>query len=299
MPTPSTPKRVLVVSKKSTYARYVEDERDPRFEKLLREGNQAVTRLEAAHREHEAALAEAKAVLEALGVEATYQVVGGEVAVPADLVVTLGGDGTLLWVSHIVPAGVPMVAINTVPTDSVGYFCAAATDALGDCLRDALRGALSGTRLTRMQVTMDGKVLTRRVLNDMLFCHRVPAATTRSVLEFAGDAEDQKSSGVWVGPAAGSTAAIRSAGGEVLPFESEELQFVVREPYVGDGRVIRIQKGRVPPGEKLAIVSKTPTAVLYLDGPYREHDVPMGARLEMERSAEPLTLLGLPPRRVG
>lgn len=296
--TANTKLRVLVVSKKSTYARYVEDERDARFEQLLREGHASVARIEAAHQEHEAALDAARAALAHLGGQVTYQVVGSEVPSAADLVVTLGGDGTLLWVSHIVPAGVPMVAINTAPSDSVGYFCAGTRDTLGDCLSDALKGALKATVLTRMQVSLDGQFLSRRVLNDMLFSHRVPAATTRCVLEFRGEAEDQKSSGVWVGPAAGSTAAIRSAGGDVLPFESADLQFVVREPYVGDGRTIRIRSGRVTPGESIGLLSKTPTASVYLDGPYREHAVPMGARLEMTQSTEPLTLLGLPPRRL-
>ncbi|MEZ4256613.1 MAG: NAD(+)/NADH kinase [Polyangiales bacterium] len=291
--------RVLVVSKKSTYALYVEDAKDPRFLELVRENHPSVARLRVAHEAHERALAHARTVFDKLGVEVTYQVVGGEAAVDADLVVTLGGDGTLLWVSHIVDANVPMVGINTSPGDSVGYFCAATNDAVGDALADAVRGTLPELALTRMRVDLDEQVLTRRVLNDLLFSHRIPAATTRYLLACGGAEEEHKSSGVWVGTAAGSTAAMRSAGGDVLPIDSDELQFVVREPYVGDGSCLRMTKGRIPAGDALEIRSQTPTGAVYFDGPYREHTVPMGAVLRMSRSEEPLHLLGLGTRRAG
>ena len=64
-----------------------------------------------------------------------------------DLVVTLGGDGALLWASRLFGAQVPIVAINTAPKDSVGYFCAGDRTALADVLGDALRGKLRTTSL--------------------------------------------------------------------------------------------------------------------------------------------------------
>lgn len=76
--------RVLVVSKKSTYALYVEDAKDPRFLELVRENHPSVARLRVAHEAHERALAHARTVFDKLGVEVTYQVVGGEAAVDAD-----------------------------------------------------------------------------------------------------------------------------------------------------------------------------------------------------------------------
>jgi len=71
----------------------------------------------------------------------------------------------------------------------------------------------SSTTLTRMRVERDGEVLHRRVLNDALFCHRSPAATTRYIISHEGREEHHKSSGVWVGPAAGSTAAVPARRG--------------------------------------------------------------------------------------
>jgi acetyl-CoA acetyltransferase len=53
-------------------------------------------------------------------------------------------DGTLLWASHAVGPDVPVIAVNTAPRDSVGFFCAGTRDALGDVLA---RGAVPNAAL--------------------------------------------------------------------------------------------------------------------------------------------------------
>jgi NAD+ kinase len=101
------------------------------------------------------------------------------------------------------------------------------------------------------------------------------------------------SSGVWIGPAAGSTAALRSAGGKVLPIGSQKLQFVVREPYRGVRNKYDVIKGLVSPGASLAITSRMTKGRIFLDGTQKVHSVRIGDRIELMLSDEPLTLLGL------
>jgi NAD+ kinase len=216
-----------------------------------------------------------------------------------DLVVTLGGDGTLLWASHLVSSNTPIVAINTAPKDSVGYFCAGSKDELAEVLSAALSGKLPTVALARMLVELDGRVISRRVLNDALYCHECPASTSRYALRLGRITEEQKSSGVWIGPAAGSSAAQRSAGGRLLPIESQELQYVVREPYEPNGVAYELRRGLVSVTQSLRIDSRMRAGRLYLDGPHEQHAVEMAARIEFRRSAEPLHLLGFTrrPRR--
>lgn len=107
------------------------------------------------------------------------------------------------------------------------------------------------------------------------------------------------SSGVWVGPAAGSTAAIRSAGGKVLPTGSQKIQFVIREPYRGVDNKYRLVKGMVSPGEDLKITSRMTMGRIFLDGTQKVHAVGIGDRIRMTLSDEPLTLLGLKRRSDG
>ena len=147
----------------------------------------------------------------------------------AKLVVSVGGDGTLLAASHNVDQ-VPVLGVNSAPHHSVGFFCAARAQTVHRMLAQALEDRLHSVRLTRMTVAVNGRIRSRRVLNEALFCHASPAATSRYILSYKKVREEQRTSGFWIGPPAGSTAAQRSAGGRVLPLGSAQLQLVVRDP---------------------------------------------------------------------
>jgi NAD+ kinase len=196
-----------------------------------------------------------------------------------------------------VGASVPVLGVNSAPEYSVGFFCAARRQTFSAHVEAALAGKLSSVTLTRMAVLVGGRLRSSRVLNEALFCHSSAAATSRYELKLHEIKEEQRSSGFWVGPAAGSTAAIRAAGGKVLPLSSRALQLVVREPYVMFGRRYRLLKAQISDGERLLVESKMDAAALFLDGPYREIQVQIGDHVEFRASEEPLTLLGLRSRR--
>jgi NAD+ kinase len=259
---------------------------------LLRRREPVVARMLEADREHQETVAQTRLCLRALGAEAVFRYrADAAVERGVDLIVTVGGDGTLLWAAHRVGASCPVLAVNSAPGDSVGFFCSAKRESLGDALSDALTGKARSTELTRMDVTVDGELVGPRVLNDVLFTHAVPAATTRYTLTHKNVRATHKSSGLWVATAAGSTAAIYSAGGKPQPIRSERLQFRVREPYVFD-RSVKLTSGFVGPNEALTVESHIRVGRLYFDGPRRVHPVTIGAQIQIARSPEPLTLLG-------
>jgi NAD+ kinase len=163
-------------------------------------------------------------------------------------------------------------------------------------LADALDNGLPKLRLTRMSVSIGGRVQSRRVLNEALFSHASPAATTRYSVRHGRISEEQRTSGFWIGPPAGSTAAQRSAGGRVLPLGSKTLQFVAREPYHYFGKRYRLLHVLVKPGSELFVQSTMHDASLYLDGPHKEIPVRLGDEVSFAASPEPLTLLGLRAR---
>jgi NAD+ kinase len=284
--------RVLVIYKKSAYQIYVRERRHTRVRSLLRARDESVARMMRAHREHEQTLAATRRVLHALDVDVQFRY-RSDIAFdkPVDLVVTVGGDGTLLWTSHRVGSHCPMLAINSAPEDSVGAFCSAQREDLADVIAQAVAGRLPATELTRIQVRVDDEVVASRVLNDVLFCHQSPAATTRYAIGVRGASVLHKSSGVWISTAAGSSAAMLSTGGAVQPIRSERLQFRVREPYAFGG-LPKLAAGYVGAKERLRIESHIRLGRLYLDGPRIVHHVQMGSRIELSRSPEPLTLLG-------
>jgi len=288
--------KVLVVYKKTALQRY-DAEHDPRLSALLDEGDASVAKLRTAHQAHMDTVTRARKELAALGVDVVFrQPSRAHPPERWDLVVTLGGDGTLLWSSHGVGSKTPMVAINSDPDNSVGYFCAGDRHDLEETLTAALEGKLQATRLARMEVGVDDAVLSRRVLNDILFCHECPAAATRYIMRFGEHVESHTSSGIWAGPAAGSTAAQRSAGGKVLPLRSKKLQWVVREPYTPGGEKLELVKGLVAQGAELSLKTKIREGRIYLDGANMVSSVDIGSTITLRLSPEPLTLLGLRSR---
>ena len=293
-----TAPRVSVVLKRSSWRRWVEEEKDPRVKRLLAEGDETVSRMGPGHREHQATVEEVKRAFDELGVKASWHEHASTfLAEPAcELVVTVGGDGTLLSASHSVDS-VPILGINSAPRDSVGFFCAATRADARAAIERALAGKMRASMLSRMRVELRGRTVHDRVLNEALFCHACPAATSRYILELdrgRGRAvrEEQRSSGFWIGPAAGSTAAQRSAGGRVLPFGSRALQLVVREPYTPSGK-LRLEKVLVPERGRLVVLCKMRDARVFLDGVHTEVRCGLGDELVFRRSEESLCVLGL------
>lgn len=294
--------RVAVVIKRTSYSVLVEENHDPHVTRLLADGDPVVARMRGTHAEHTRTVAQVHAALERIGAEETLVTRPGEPVGDVDLVVTVGGDGTFLAASHAV-VGVPVLGINSAPSSSVGFFCGAKLRKNGEielALQRALAGELKRTVLTRMQVSVNGRVVAARVLNEALFCHASPAATSRYIVTLDGVTEEQKSSGFWIGPAAGSTAAQRSAGGRVLPLGSQKLQLVVREPYTPHGERYRLRRALVGPSDELVVRNKTSEGRLFFDGPSNAATVALGDVVTFRRAPDPLVLLGLSvPRKWG
>lgn len=282
---------MLVVWKRSAYDIYVRQHRSERVQALLDRNDPTVARLLRADQDHARTLEEVHRAVASLGLRGSFRArdrVGDTTGF--DLVVCVGGDGTLLAVSHAV-GDTPVLGINSAPQDSVGYLCGGRAGDVERCLAGALDGSLPTTRVARMRVLVDGRVAHARVLNDVLFCHPNPAMTSRYLLSWRGTSEEHKSSGLWVATAVGSTAAIRYAGGRVLPLRSRAVQFVTRELYDLGGLLRR--GGIVRPRDRFELRNKMREARLYVDGARIVVPVQMGECVQVDVDAEPLGLVGV------
>jgi NAD+ kinase len=197
------------------------------------------------------------------------------------MVITVGGDGTLLAASHKVPADIPILGVNSDPKTSVGYLCSTTADNLGYWLKDRNFKSFY-KQVTRMQVLLDGRILSNRVLNEALFSHACPAAMTKFVL----GTERFNCSGIWVGTGAGSTGVMKSAGGIAYEPEAKILEAVIREPYNAHPFYARSHSSRV-----FKLISKIDDGVLYLDGPFLKFPVSYQQRVDFRISLEPLTMI--------
>ena len=283
-------KSVLVVYKKSTRARILaQSDGKKLLGDLAKADTEAIERIDTSHDAHVKTLDLARATLESTDVSVEYAEYDDVQPGKWDLVVSVGGDGTLLWASHAVGAHTPILGINSSPKTSVGYFCAGDTETVREVIAQALKSELNETSLTRMEALLDGVSVSKRVLNDVLFCHACPASMSRYRISTNGSAELQTSSGIWISTAAGSTGAMRSAGGRVCQMDEHGLQFLVREPYLPSESTLRT--GFIPPGDELRIDNLTLEGRIYLDGAQKMREIGLGSTLSLRQSDEPLRLL--------
>ncbi|HPW45318.1 MAG TPA: NAD(+)/NADH kinase [bacterium] len=205
---------------------------------------------------------------------------------PADLIATVGGDGTFLIASQF--AGeIPMLGINSMPGYSIGFFCRADIDNVHDVLKEIASGKLAPKKLQRIEASIDGVPVKNLALNDILFARNSPAEMSRYVIKVGGESEHQRSSGIWISTGAGSSAAILAAGGVQLDAESHELQYRVREPYAAQMKDYKLLGGLINQDEPFEI---TPLrdAYIFVDGSCIVHPVRKGQVLSARRSKSPI-----------
>lgn len=209
-----------------------------------------------------------------------------------DLVVSVGGDGTFLAAAGQV-VDTPILGVNSDPAHSLGLWTCADRHTFREQLSKALRGELEILRLQRLRITINGRAVPELAFNDVLFASRNPAAMTRYQLTVDAREEAQRSSGLWIATAAGSTAGIRSAGGRRMSLTSKRIQYVVREPYTWPARRYALTRGFA---SRLLLIPMAGDASLWIDGSRTRKDLHLGDKVEI-RPGAPLTLLGVDASR--
>lgn len=207
----------------------------------------------------------------------------------ANLVITIGGDGTALGTSHYITKGA-MLGVNSAPGDSVGHFCHTNRRNFEVGFAKILSAKWKPTRLSRLAVILDDKLLPELALNDVLIAHNCPASTTRYIIERGELSEEQRSSGIWISTAAGSTAGIHSAGGKVMPLGSKRIQYLVRELYREPKRNYVLVHGFLGSKDEILIASKMQKGQLYIDGARTAYSLPFGSRVKIKQSMNNLRL---------
>src|SRR5580698_10284906 len=211
----------------------------------------------------------------------------------AELVIVLGGDGSLLRAAELSrPAGVPLIGVNL---GHVGFLAEAEADGLADTVdRLVARQYAVEDRMTiDVTVRSNGSVVALTwALNEAT----VEKAARERMIEVILEVDGRPLSrwgcdGVVCSTPTGSTAYAFSAGGPVVWPEVEALLMVPISAHA-----LFAPPMVVSPKSELAIelvVSvETSGAVLWCDG-RRKVDLPPGARVEVRRGALPVLLARL------
>lgn len=274
--------------------------RKPVADRLARTGRRLAGNVAAAAREQERTLATLLETLSRLGLTPVTISVDAldararRALAGARFVITVGGDGTLLATSHWV-TGATLLGVNSAPRSSVGHLTLARRASLPRILGRIASGALLPHPVVRLEVVLEGQILPP-ALNDILIAHEQPAATSRYRLRLNRRAEEHRSSGLWIATAVGSTAGIRSAGGQAMPLDARRLQFRARELYRARGSGASLEAGFVEPSEKLVVESAMASGWLFIDGARIAVRFPFGAQAIFRVAERPLLLFADPAR---
>jgi NAD+ kinase len=138
------------------------------------------------------------------------------IARATDLVLVLGGDGTLLSVARGAPSSTPVLGINV---GILGFLAGLKRGEALDRLDEVLAGEFREERRLRLDVTVTGGPNrgTYRALNDAVLHKEALARISRFSVAFSGKkAAEFRADGIIVATPTGSTAYNLSAGGPIL-----------------------------------------------------------------------------------
>jgi NAD+ kinase len=216
-----------------------------------------------------------------------------ELTATADLVVGLGGDGTLLSVTRGAIDGTPILGINM---GTLGFLTEHPAERLFPMLHASIEGRATLERRERLEVTVDtpGRdTLTHSVLNDAV----INKSALARMLVLSMHVNEQfvsrfKADGLIIATPTGSTAYNLSAGGPILYPTLDVLMITPICPHTLTNRPIALDLDSVI---EIRLESLSEEVFLTLDG---QQGYPLTTRdlVRIRRCPDPVYLITEPSR---
>ena len=217
-----------------------------------------------------------------------------QVSDASQLLLVLGGDGTLLAAAHLAaPRGIPILPINM---GSLGFLTSFTLDELYPALEDTLEGRFSMSERVMLQVELErgGKVIeNQRVLNEVVVNKGALARMIELELRIDGDFVCRyRADGLIVASPTGSTAYSLSAGGPIVHPGVESFIITPICAHMLSDRPLVV---RDTSSVEMKLSGNTESVFLTLDG---QRGIPLQATdiVRISRSKELLKLIQ-PPRK--
>jgi NAD+ kinase len=293
---------IVVIEKQTALERYTRRALNVDFLEYIEHGGGNLEDLKSAHADHVRCRSQLEQELKGLGLKFVrwnldelteqglpfFHIHSPNLLQPRlKLVLTLGGDGTLLHGSHFVGGNIQLLGINSCPAHSVGALCGADEYSLSNKIGAVLNKHETPVMVRRLLVEISEGSTPPLALNDVLICNQHPAATSRYQLTVARGShqqhETQLSSGLWMSTAAGSSAAVASYGLPRLPLSSSNALLAVREPYARGGRYLLNGLQVDLDKDSVTVFSKMRVGLVCTDGP--DHCAMMGFGTQLRISS--------------
>lgn len=217
-----------------------------------------------------------------------------EVADASQLLLVLGGDGTLLAAARLAaPRGIPILPINM---GSLGFLTSFTVEELYPALEDTLGGRFSISERVMLQVELDraGKVIeSQLVLNEVVVNKGALARMIELELSIDGDFVCRyRADGLIVASPTGSTAYSLSAGGPIVHPAVECFIITPICPHMLSDRPVVVRDSS---SIEMKLSGNTESVFLTLDG---QRGIPLQVtdRVRISRAKYPLKLIQ-PPKK--
>lgn len=282
---------ILLLYKNSTYAGYFLSDRKrlAQLEGML--NSDEIKRFLRTHSNHFWSLSYTEAILKNRKLKYTKACRGTSLDYRRyDLIITVGGDGTFLEAARQAKEEI-IWGINSDPHWSVGRFCSGNPKNFETLLDKILAGKARIKKFNRLSLSFSDSTQTVNVLNDILICHHNPGAMSRYYLTVGRTREEQRSSGVWIATAAGSSGGIYSAGGKVLPQEKKDFQYKPRELYRRKNINYHLKGGILKSTQKITMTSLMREGVVFVDGSHVCLPFSFGTKIVVKCSPDPLRII--------
>lgn len=244
-------KNVLLSTKQTAYE-YLKNEHENPADVIPKEELEAIKK---GHDVHYTALNHVRKILESLGIP--YQRVYQPYAAfdefnDRDLIIAVGGDGTILNTAHFMLGETPLLTVKSEPK-SIGGLCVINYTEF----EEAVRNILAGKFKTEKWARIEGKIGNRTdfALNEILIGPKYRSGAARYEINFNGKKEAQLSSGIIISTGSGSSAWYRHIAGNegAFPRDADELKFIATEYNTENG--YKLANGIFKPGDILKIKS--------------------------------------------
>jgi NAD+ kinase len=211
----------------------------------------------------------------------------------AELIVVLGGDGTLLSVARHAQARVPILGVNM---GELGFLTEVAEPEAMEMLRRVLAGRYEIDRRMALTAALEraGRVVHRfRALNDVVVSNGALARIVRFTVWVDGlPFTSYRADGLIVATPTGSTAYSLSVGGPIIEPTVEVLVVSPISPHTLSNRPVVLRPQAVV---RIAIAPEQQDVILTVDG---QEGTPLhgGDVLVVRRASAPVSLVRSPDR---
>jgi NAD+ kinase len=217
-----------------------------------------------------------------------------QVAEQSQLLLVLGGDGTLLAASRVAaPLGIPILPINM---GSLGFLTSFQIEELYPALEETLAGHLASSEriMLKVELQREGNIIDRQTVLNEAVIHK--GALARMIeLELSIDSDfvcRYRVDGLIVATPTGSTAYSLSAGGPIVHPTVESWIITPICPHTLSDRPVVVRDSSLV---EIGLFPQSDSVFLTLDGqtgtPMEPHD-----RVLIKRAAERLKLIQ-PPKK--